>query len=189
MCYTLNTDEGRNLMRTIWISDRMIEPLGQVCAARSEYGLLAVSFPSSPSTLSARLAEKYRNVEIEIAEDPFFDKLFGQIGEYVHGQRTKIDVAIDPDAVTGFQKQALEATSRVNYGTTASYKQIALMLARPNAARAVGRAEATNPIPLVIPCHRVIGSDGRLHGYGAGNGVATKQWLLELEQRVKENKG
>ena len=62
-----------------------------------------------------------------------------------------------------------------------TYKEIASQLGNPKGARAVGGAEATNPMPLVIPCHRVLGSDGGLHGYGAGKGLETKAWLLELE--------
>ncbi|MEK6221967.1 MAG: MGMT family protein, partial [Chloroflexota bacterium] len=64
---------------------------------------------------------------------------------------------------------------------TSTYKSIAETLNIPNAARAVGRANATNPVPLIIPCHRLIGSDGKLKGYGGAGGVKTKQWLLDLE--------
>jgi methylated-DNA-[protein]-cysteine S-methyltransferase len=69
----------------------------------------------------------------------------------------------------------------IPYGHVTTYGDLARQLGVPRAARAVGRAQATNPMPLVIPCHRVIGSDGGLHGYGAGDGLQTKAWLLHLE--------
>jgi O-6-methylguanine DNA methyltransferase len=75
----------------------------------------------------------------------------------------------------------LRATYEIPYGETRTYKQIAEVIGAPGAARAVGRAEATNPMPVVLPCHRVLGSDGKLHGYGAGAGLETKTWLLKLE--------
>jgi len=80
-----------------------------------------------------------------------------------------------------FQLAALKATQSIPYGQTKTYAEIACEIGKPQAARAVGRAEATNPIPLVIPCHRVIGTDGKLHGYGGGKGIETKAWLLALE--------
>jgi O-6-methylguanine DNA methyltransferase len=76
----------------------------------------------------------------------------------------------------------LHLTTQIPYGQTSTYKKIAFQLKRPNASRAVGRVEATNPIPLVIPCHRVLGSDGSLHGYGGPGGIKLKAWLLELEK-------
>jgi methylated-DNA-[protein]-cysteine S-methyltransferase len=81
-----------------------------------------------------------------------------------------------------FQVQALQLTLNIPYGQTSTYKEIALRLGKPLSARAVGRAEATNPIPLVIPCHRVLGSDGGLHGYGGPGGIKLKAWLLALER-------
>ena len=90
-------------------------------------------------------------------------------------------MSIDWSVLTPFQERALRATYDIPYGRVKTYGEIAQLLGNPRAARAVGRAEATNPMPLVIPCHRVIGSDGGLHGYGAGEGLATKAWLLELE--------
>jgi len=91
-----------------------------------------------------------------------------QITEYLEGRRREFDFAIDWSVLTDFQQQALRATAAIPYGKTSTYAALANQIGRPRAARAVGRAEATNPMPLVIPCHRVLGSDGGLHGYGAG---------------------
>jgi len=81
-------------------------------------------------------------------------------------------------------RAVLQATREIPYGETRTYKEIAERIGRPRAARAVGRAEATNPMPLVLPCHRVIGMDGKLHGYGLAEGVKTKEWLLQMEGAV-----
>jgi len=84
--------------------------------------------------------------------------------------------------MTPFQLQVLHLTLDIPYGHTSTYKELAKRLGNQFAARAVGRVEATNPIPLVIPCHRVLGSDGSLHGYGGPGGIKLKAWLLELEK-------
>jgi methylated-DNA-[protein]-cysteine S-methyltransferase len=106
-----------------------------------------------------------------------------QISEYLLGERETFDLPIDWSGLTPFQEKALRATYDIPYGEVKTYGEIASQLGNPRAARAVGRAEATNPMPLVIPCHRVIGADGGLHGYGAGQGLETKAWLLKLEAK------
>ena len=88
---------------------------------------------------------------------------------------------LDTSTLSYFQAQALALVSDIPYGETRSYLGLAQAMGRPGAARAVGRANATNPLPILIPCHRVLGSDGSLQGYGGGNGVETKAWLLRLE--------
>jgi methylated-DNA-[protein]-cysteine S-methyltransferase len=75
----------------------------------------------------------------------------------------------------------LRAVHAIPYGRLSTYGEIAAQIGNPKSVRAVGRANATNPIPIVIPCHRVIGSDGKLHGYGAPGGLETKAWLLRME--------
>jgi len=89
---------------------------------------------------------------------------------------------VDWSNFSPFQLAALKATMKIPYGQVRTYSDIAAQIGRgPGAARAIGRAEATNPIPIVIPCHRVVGSDGDLRGYGAPGGKDTKAWLLRLE--------
>jgi O-6-methylguanine DNA methyltransferase len=105
-----------------------------------------------------------------------------QLSEYLNGNRRQFTLPLDLSGMTPFQVQVLNLTTQIPYGQTSTYKRIAVQLGKVNAARAVGRVEATNPIPLVIPCHRVLGSDGSLHGYGGPGGIKLKAWLLELEQ-------
>jgi len=105
-----------------------------------------------------------------------------QLSEYLSGHRRQFTLPLDLTGVTPFQSQVLRLTSQIPYGQTSTYKAIAEQVGKVNAARAVGRVEATNPIPLVIPCHRVLGSDGSLHGYGGPGGIKLKAWLLKLEQ-------
>lgn len=111
---------------------------------------------------------------------PLQKKAARQLEEYLVGQRQIFDFKFTA-AGTDFQKSVWEALRKVPYGETRSYKQVAEMIGRPNAARAVGMANHNNPIMIIIPCHRVIGADGRLTGYAGG--LEVKQKLLELEKR------
>lgn len=104
-----------------------------------------------------------------------------QLADYLSGERWAFTLPIDWTVMRPFQRSVLQATYDIPYGETRTYKQIAEQVGHPNSARAVGRAEATNPMPLVLPCHRVIGTDGKLHGYGMGDGIQTKEWLLKME--------
>ena len=106
-----------------------------------------------------------------------------QLDEYLDGNRQQFNLPLDLTRLSPFQAQALRLTMKIPYGQTSTYKDIALQLGKPNSARAVGRAEATNPIPLVIPCHRVLGTDGTLHGYGGPGGIKLKRWLLNMEKQ------
>lgn len=102
-----------------------------------------------------------------------------QLQQYFDGTRQTFDVAIDV-AGTDFQNQVWNALMTVGYATTCSYGDIAKLLNNPNAVRAVGAANGKNPISIIVPCHRVIGSNGTLTGYAGG--VDKKQWLLAFEQ-------
>lgn len=102
-----------------------------------------------------------------------------QITEYLSGSRTSFDVALDLSATTDFQRTVLTGLQTVPYGQTVSYRQLASIIGRPNASRAVGHACATNPLPILIPCHRVLRSNGQLGGYLGGPRL--KRFLLNLE--------
>jgi len=101
-----------------------------------------------------------------------------QLGEYFRGERREFALQLAP-AGTPFQQQVWHALGLIPYGTTLDYRELGQVIGRPGAARAVGRANATNPIPIVIPCHRVVGAVGNLTGYGGG--LEAKQYLLRLE--------
>jgi O-6-methylguanine DNA methyltransferase len=105
-----------------------------------------------------------------------------QLSEYLAGIRRQFNLSLDITRMSPFQSRVLQLTLDIPYGKTSTYKEIAGRIGNPHAARAVGRVEATNPIPIIIPCHRVIGSDGSLHGYGGPGGINLKSWLLKLEQ-------
>jgi methylated-DNA-[protein]-cysteine S-methyltransferase len=104
-----------------------------------------------------------------------------QLDEFFAGERRTFDVALAPRG-TSFQRAVWDALRTIPYGTTATYGEIAARVGRPTAVRAVGAANGRNPIPIIVPCHRVIGSNGTLTGYAGG--LATKQQLLELERKV-----
>lgn len=101
-----------------------------------------------------------------------------QLDEYFAGRRQTFDLALAPEG-TSFERSVWTELSRIPFGETRSYAEIARAIGRPGAARAVGRANGANPIPIVVPCHRVIGADGSLTGFGGG--LETKSRLLELE--------
>ena len=111
------------------------------------------------------------------SEKPFADAR-EQLTAYFAGKRQSFDLPLQPHG-TEFQLQVLEELQKIPYGTTASYGEIAQRIGRPKAVRAVGAANGRNPLPIVIPCHRVIGSSGDLTGFGGG--LPTKEALLRLE--------
>jgi len=104
-----------------------------------------------------------------------------QIEEYFAGERQDFDLPLSPQG-TAFQRRVWAELRRIPFGETISYGELAARIGKPSASRAVGAANGRNPLPVVVPCHRVIGSDGRLTGFGGG--LPTKQALLDLEQRV-----
>ncbi|QRK08218.1 methylated-DNA--[protein]-cysteine S-methyltransferase [Archangium violaceum] len=109
-----------------------------------------------------------------------------QLEEYFAGERVSFDVPLEPVG-TPFQKSVWAVLREIPLGVTWSYGELARRLGRASAARAVGAANGRNPISIIVPCHRVVGTDGKLTGYAGG--VPTKQWLLEHERRIQARPG
>jgi methylated-DNA-[protein]-cysteine S-methyltransferase len=169
-------------MEKVYIGNTGDTPLGNLWLATSEIGLVAVEFDMDRDEFSEYIRARYK-----CGSKPApgrLAKAASQLREYLAGQRRRFTIPIDWSVLRVFQQFALQATFAIPYGETRTYGELAHEIGRPRAARAVGRAEATNPMPLVIPCHRVIGTDGKLHGYGGGEGLPTKEWLLKLEGAV-----
>ena len=113
--------------------------------------------------------------------DTFFEDIINQIREYFEGKRTKFNVIVNPRG-TDFQKRVWRELSKIAYGELYTYKDIAKAIGNEKAARAVGMANSKNPIPLIIPCHRVIGTNGKLTGFA--HGLAMKERLINFEQKT-----
>jgi methylated-DNA-[protein]-cysteine S-methyltransferase len=109
----------------------------------------------------------------------YLRRAYRQVRAFLHGRRSRITFPIDLSNLPPFWRFALQECGRVSRGTTISYGELAVRMGRPNAARAVGQAMAGNPLPIGVPCHRVVGADRTLTGFGAGLDV--KRRLLELE--------
>lgn len=169
-------------MKTIFIGNTGETPLGDIWVAVSEGGLLAVEFPSTLEAFSAALG-KHHAAEVVFSPEPTAEAAH-QLREYAAGRLKQFTLPIDWSTLKEFQRNVLQLTCEIPYGEVRAYKELALQLGNPRAARAVGRAQATNPMPIVIPCHRVVGSDQKLRGYGAGSGIPTKEWLLRMERAI-----
>lgn len=147
-------------------------PIGELLIAGDAAGLRYVSFPSG----------RYRTRPApgwERADDSLDDVRI-QLEEYFAGKRRQFELQLAP-AGTPFQLDVLHALQAIPYGETRSYGDIATSIGKPLAARAVGAANGRNPIPIIIPCHRVIGANGNLTGFGGG--LPTKRFLLDLERQ------
>ncbi len=164
---------------TLYIGELKGTPIGDLWLAASDLGLAAVEWGKSQAEFEAWLVKRFkRTVEYK---PKMVAQAASELREYLKGKRRAFTLVIDWTLLRPFQQSVLHATYEIPYGETRTYKEIAGHIGRPRAARAVGRAEATNPMPLVLPCHRVIGTDNKLHGYGMAEGLKTKAWLLKLE--------
>ncbi len=153
-------------------------PIGPLALYGTDQGLMAIVFPRhSRVAVEAWLDRVIGTAEI-VDDEHAHEDTIGQLKEYFAGKRRDFDLELDVRG-TAFQQRVWEAVRAVPYGQTRSYKDVATAVGQPKAVRAVGAANGANPLPLVIPCHRIIGSSGGLHGYGGGLDVKAR--LLELE--------
>jgi O-6-methylguanine DNA methyltransferase len=164
-----------------WISQIPNTPLDTLWVAVTETGLAAIAFCQSQADFTDWLTRHGR--QPIVYDEERTSQACQQLREYLAGTRAAFDLPLDLSLMNAFQAQVLQATLAIPYGSTSTYSALAEQIGRPRAARAIGRAEATNPLPLVIPCHRVGGKDGNLRGYGSPKGIEHKAWLLELERQ------
>lgn len=154
-------------------------PVGALLLAATPQGLVRVGFADVEGEEQV-LGELARAISPKVLRSAGrLDKAAQQLDEYLAGRRSGFEIALDLTLATGFRGEVVRVLPRIPYGGTASYADVAALLERPRAVRAVGTACATNPLPLLLPCHRVIRSDGRPGEYRGG--AAAKQTLLDLE--------
>ena len=153
-------------------------PFGMLHAAVTRRGLVRMAFPEEPA--ERMLEELARELSPRIIEAPTrLDPLRGELEEYFAGRRRRFEVPLDWALIGPFGRRVLRRTAAIPYGGHLSYAEVAAEAGSPRGARAAGNALGANPIPIVIPCHRVLRSGGALGGYGGG--LERKRWLLELE--------
>lgn len=148
---------------------RLACPVGELLLAARDGALIGVWFTGRPHCPEPR-EDRYRPAVLAEAA--------GQLQAYFAGQRTCFDLPLHPGG-SPFQQRVWAALGRIPFGSTASYRQVAAEVGSPGAVRAVGLAIGRNPLSVIVPCHRVIGSDGRLTGYAGG--LPAKRWLLDHE--------
>jgi methylated-DNA-[protein]-cysteine S-methyltransferase len=161
------------------LSYRVVDsPVGSLLLAATPQGLVRVAFAGEGH--EAVLAELARDISPRILRSAVrLDRVARQLDEYFARRRRRFEVALDLRLARGFRRTVLEHLGDITYGTTATYAALASAAGSPRAVRAVGSACARNPVPVVVPCHRVVRSDGNLGGYRGG--PAAKQTLLTLE--------
>ena len=145
--------------------------VGKLLLVGDGEALCMIGFPSGRGRIQVRP---------EWQESPsMFHEAAGQLGAYFRGELQQFSLNLNPSG-TPFQKQVYSELQKIPYGETTTYGAIARQIGRPKASRAVGAANGSNPISIVIPCHRVVGSDGSLTGFGGG--LETKRYLIDLEK-------
>jgi O-6-methylguanine DNA methyltransferase len=157
--------------------DVIESPVGLLYLAASAQGLCSVDFGVERDAFLERL-----DALAHLEHNPqALAPVERQLGEYFAGLRRRFELSVDLSRLTPFQKSVLQATAGIGAGSVRTYRQVAEAIGKPRASRPVGMALAHNPVPIVIPCHRVIASDGSLGGYSAGAGLDSKRFLLKLE--------
>ncbi|HET7435542.1 MAG TPA: methylated-DNA--[protein]-cysteine S-methyltransferase [Thermoanaerobaculia bacterium] len=141
-------------------------PVGPLLLAREGAAITQISFGGEPR-------DEWRR------DDDAFADAIGQLREYFDGKRKVFDLELAPRG-TEFQRAVWTALTAIPYGELRSYRDIAIRIGKPEAVRAVGAANGANPLPIVVPCHRVVGSNGSLTGFGGG--LTAKQYLIDLER-------
>jgi methylated-DNA-[protein]-cysteine S-methyltransferase len=186
--HDLTADRAAATARALEAADRaglvdvavatMDSPIGTLSLAATHAGLVRLGFPREGDGFADELAEHLSPRVVELPSR--LDDARRQLDEYFDGHRRRFDLRVDLALAHGFRRLVLERlVETVGFGETLSYLQLAERAGSPKASRAVGSAMATNPVPIVVPCHRVLRSGGQLGGYGGG--LEVKRYLLALE--------
>ena len=149
-------------------------PIGTLTLVADDDALTEVRFPNATQDDDIDM--------VDVADHPVLRQAADELWEYFGGTRIDFDVPLDPRG-TAFQLAAWSALRTIPYGETVSYGEQAKRLGDPGKARAVGAANGRNPLPIIVPCHRVVGANGHLTGFGGG--IETKAWLLDHERAVR----
>lgn len=169
----------------------MPSPIGPLTIVANDHAVVAIMWdtesdqhePDAKNPVERVIGEQ-QLVNAELGEHGVLDLARSQLTEYFAGSRTEFDLPLEPSG-SEFQRQAWQALRQIPFGETLSYGEQAASLGDKKMARAVGAANGKNPIPIVVPCHRVVGSTGHLTGFAGGLNV--KAWLLDHEFRVRAN--
>ena len=157
--------------------DLVDTPVGTLLVAATERGLCRIAYDADPERELELLARAFG---LRVLRAPLpIDRARRQLDEYFGGKRRRFELPVDLALQADFNRRVLRELARVPYGEVVTYGELAARAARPRAARAVGTVMNRNPLPIVLPCHRVIGSNGKLVGYGGG--LERKEALLRLE--------
>ena len=163
--------------------ERMETPLGQMLLVNDEQGLLrALDWLDYEQDMLALMRQQYKGVHISLRETPVFSRAANVMQAYFDGDTRAPDTLAIATGGTEFQREVWTALRNIPVGQTISYLELATRIGRPKAVRAVGMANGANPISIVVPCHRVIGSNKTLTGYGGG--LHRKRWLLQHENAL-----
>jgi methylated-DNA-[protein]-cysteine S-methyltransferase len=154
--------------------------IGDLLVGVSDRGVCRITFDPEPEVELERLARLHGPRVLRVSKP--VERVRIELDEYLAGTRTHFDLDVDIRVVPEFHRVVLEELARVGYGSTTTYGALAAKTGHPNAARAVGTVMNRNPVPIVLPCHRVIGANGSLTGYGGG--LDRKEMLLRLEGAI-----
>ena len=157
----------------MYVSKRVHSPVGLLTLVASEHGLAAILWPDDrPGRVRLDIAD-------EVPDHPVLQETERQLAEYFAGRRTEFDLPLDPSG-TPFQQKVWSALRSIPFGETRTYAEVATQIGHPGAARAVGAASGRNPLSIVAPCHRVVGTGGELTGFAGG--LEVKARLLAFER-------
>ncbi|HEY7350303.1 MAG TPA: methylated-DNA--[protein]-cysteine S-methyltransferase [Ktedonobacterales bacterium] len=154
-------------------------PIGLLQLFSAGHGLVKLALPNEPRSVAEAYLRRLLGPITILEDETAHETALAQLTAYFAGACRSFSVPLDPRG-TSFQRLVWDTVAAVPYGATRSYGEIAHSIGRPASARAVGAANGANPLPVIIPCHRLIGANGSLTGYGGG--IEIKRWLLALEQ-------